>query len=504
MAGAGKAVYAKPKPTLELSGVRQLPQTTNCLACTEDGRFLGLGHTQGLSVWCAFSFISVAEWLRPQVEITFIQMTRMAEMTYLLGTVDDMGVARVFGFHSDVIHLLNIINIMEDVNIRSIFLTFDLHEGGHYGAASVSCNGAVCLEVYQFPVEQWLRELEMVLSQRKVMNHDLCTQHFLLPCNRLSGDNEAKPVGLPVAIAVWWSGCCNLLQYLLQKPPKNKTGRTFNFFGFKYYKFLQAVDRAFCNQRFFCFLEADVTPMPEMLWPNAKEILCSAVSRCTCYVALGLEDAMVCIWDRRSATPLSIVLLPEETSALSRVQFGDNWSLSAQDCEIVPVEPVGVFVLCKNGAIYTVTAGQRMQSCTIQLAERRGTIVLKDVINRATVCYLTLPTSYQTASPYSPVYALNAKQQALFIRGDQNARSSDLSERRNQSQLFVFYFSQSDIIKPHIVSHSDPPRRQTTLCYGTLEEIFNLYLEQRVHSVNERNNALEQTWRKLQETAGTM
>ncbi|MEQ2275964.1 hypothetical protein XENORESO_011644, partial [Xenotaenia resolanae] len=167
MAGPGKAVHTKQNSILEPTVVKQLPKSTNCLTCTEDGRFLGLGHTLGLSVWCASSFTHVAKWLQPQLEITFIQMTRMAEMTYLLGTIDDMGVSRVFGLHSDVIHLLSVINTMEDINVRSIFVTFDLHESGHYGAASVSCNGAVWLEIYQFPVEAWLREVEMVSAQQK-------------------------------------------------------------------------------------------------------------------------------------------------------------------------------------------------------------------------------------------------------------------------------------------------------------------------------------------------
>lgn len=47
-------------------------------------------------------------------------------------------------------------------------------------------------------------------------------------------------------------------------------------------------------------LNADVDPMPDVLWPNAKEILCSAVSKCNRYIALGLSDALVCVWDRRS------------------------------------------------------------------------------------------------------------------------------------------------------------------------------------------------------------
>jgi len=50
----------------------------------------------------------------------------------------------------------------------------------------------------------------------------------------------------------------------------------------------------------FTLFKADVAPMPDVLWPNAKEILCSAVSRCTRYVALGLDDALVCVWDRRT------------------------------------------------------------------------------------------------------------------------------------------------------------------------------------------------------------
>ncbi|XP_035992155.1 WD repeat-containing protein 93 [Fundulus heteroclitus] len=508
---AGKAGYTEQESTLELTGVTQLPENTNCLACTEDGRFLGLGHSQGLSVWCASSFTRVAEWLQPRLEVTFIQMTRMAEMTYLLGTVDDMGVSRVFGLHSGVIHLLSAINIMEGVNKRSIVVTFDLHEGGRYGAASLSCNGAVWLEVYQFPVEAWLRELEVAPSQKKEKyasegsdvkwspvtlmikifpptvpagktsdfltsclaldiirssrhqetqeSPSSCTQHFLLPCDQSTGGSRAGPAGLPVAVAVWWSGSHNLLQYSQQKAPND--GR-------------------------------DVTPLPEMLWPNAKEILCSAVSRCTCYIALGLEDALVCIWNRQSGAPLSIVLAPEGSSPLSRVQFVDSWPVSAQDCQIAPTKPVGVLVSSKNGAIYTVTTGQGMQSCTMQLIERpkdsrdlptvtmtlpflqavslvvqrSGKMFLKDVLDRSTVCYLTPPSSYRIASPYNPVYALNAKQRALFIR--------------------------------------DPPRQQTTLCHGSLEEICNLYLEQRAHSADERNKALVQTWGKLQESAAGM
>ena len=162
--------------------------------------------------------------------------------------------------------------------------------------------------------------------------------------------------------------------------------------------------------------------------------------------------------------------------------------------------------------------------------QRNGRIFLQDVINKAIVCYLTPTTSYQTASPCNPVYVLNTKQQALFIRGNQHAAElflsptltlgekhckyewlvmllksttfvkcqrifcswrfsshsgdldtscSSLSQGSSQSQLFVFRFGESDTIKRHIVSHPESPQEQKTLSHVTPEELCNLYLEQR-------------------------
>ncbi|XP_044056621.1 WD repeat-containing protein 93 isoform X3 [Siniperca chuatsi] len=561
----------KKTPTLELSSATQLPESTNCLACSEDGRYLSLGHSQGLSVWCASSLICVAEWLQDRLEITFTQMTRMAETTYLLGTVDDMGVARVFAYHCEGIHLLCVINIMENINKRSICLTFELSEGGDYGAASIGCNSALWLEVFHFPTEAWLKELKMALSQKQdpnssgdvdvkwspatvvikvkppkipagtaldgplevlqmtdLLTHCLaldvdtsnshqweelsfntdagitketnesprrCTHHFLLPCGQFPVDGKAKSQpGLPVAVCVWWSGSHNLLQYLLKKAPKNKP--------------------------------ADVEPMTDVLWPNAKEILCSAVSRCTRYIALGLDDALVCVWDRQSGSPLSVVLVSETDSAFFRMQFVDYW-LSAEDSQTFTAAKVHLLVLCKSGAIHTVTTGRGTQTCTMQHTERpkesrdlptvtasvpflpslslvmqrNGKMFLQDVISKTTVCFLIPPTSHLIATPCNPVYALNTREQTLFIKGDQDPSCSASSKEGSQSQLFIFCFGESEIIKQYIVSLPDSPRQQKTLSCVTLEETCNLYLQQRALFVDERNKAVRQTWKQLQDTA---
>lgn len=64
--------------------------------------------------------------------------------------------------------------------------------------------------------------------------------------------------------------------------------------------FLFVLER--CNLSVFdlFLIDTDVEPTPDVLWPNAKEILCSAVSRCSRHVALGLDGALVCVWDRQS------------------------------------------------------------------------------------------------------------------------------------------------------------------------------------------------------------
>ncbi|XP_071378576.1 WD repeat-containing protein 93 [Centroberyx affinis] len=578
----------KKTPTLELCGAAQLPESTNCLAYSEDGRYISMGHSRGLSVSCASSLICVSAWLQDRLEITSIQMTCMDEKGYLLGTVDDMGVARVFAYHTESIHLLKVINDTEDINQRSICLTFELSKGGDYGAASISCNGALWLEVYRFPLEAWLKDLELAASQKQAQNpsgvvdvkwspaavlmkikppkslagttvksplevlqrvdcgivfgsgqnHTIsnrqweeqeavfrstyrkyistdtdetketdesprhCTKHFLLPCGLSPGLSEAKsqPAGLPVAVCVWWSDSHNLLQYLLCRAPKDKP---------------------------------DVEPVPDVLWPNAHEILCSAVSSCTRYIALGLDAAVVTVWDRQLGLPLSVVLVSAADSAFTRMLFLDYRPVFAEDSllsQALTPAKVHLLVVCKSGATHVLTTGRGAESCATQLTERpkdsgglptviasvpflqglslvaqkNGKMFLQDVIHKTTVCYLIPPTTRLFATPWDPVYALDIKQQTLVIRGDQNPSHSDSLTADCQSQLLILRFREAAVVEPYIVALPDSPTQQTGMSFVALEEACNLYLQQRVLSVDERNKALTQRWKQLQEHVVTV
>lgn len=51
------------------------------------------------------------------------------------------------------------------------------------------------------------------------------------------------------------------------------------------------------------------------------------------------------------------------------------------------------------------------------VVQRNGKMFLQDVVNKTTVCFLIPPSTHLLATPCNPVYALSAKQHALFIRG---------------------------------------------------------------------------------------
>ncbi|XP_072321853.1 WD repeat-containing protein 93 [Eucyclogobius newberryi] len=516
-------------PLLNTSGVHQLPESATCLSLSEDGQFLSVGHARGLSLWSAASFVSVAEWSLEQIEMTSVQMNKLAEDTYLLGTIDDMGVARILISQSEIIHLISVINIMENINNRSICISFQLCQGGDYAVASMCCNGAVWLEVFHFPTESWLRELGAALSQPQDSNsstvsevqwspvaminkikplhvsntiseslsqfdsHYLvldgewtpgtCTVHFLLP---LSGV-KIKNTDLPNAVCLWWSGSKHLLQYSLQKATKNKS---------------------------------EFQHLPGVLCPNANRIVCSAVSGCTRYIALGLSDNVVCVWDRNFGSPLSV--FSDVDNAFSGIRFMDYCPASLEDSHSCSDNRLLLLLKCKSGAVYTlITAGRGRELRTLHLTERvndsgdlptvaaavpflqdlalmiqrNGQMYLQDVINKTNVCSLILPPKHAIASSCNPVFDLDRWHKTLLIQGVKDP----LSTEDGHNQLYIFRFGECDIVKPYIITSSDSTKTQKACHFTTFK-----YLHDRTLSAQERAKDVKKTWMQLQETSMTI
>ncbi|XP_034017273.1 WD repeat-containing protein 93-like [Thalassophryne amazonica] len=134
-----------------------------------------------------------------------------------------------------------------------------------------------------------------------------------------------------------------------------------------------------------------------------------------------------------------------------------------------------------TGCLPTVTASVPFLKGLCLVVQRNGKICLQDVVNRAPVCFLMPPTTHLLATPCSPIFALNNKQQTLFVQGDSDPIGSP--NGTCQCDLFVFHFTEPDIIRPYVVSLSESPKQPETMSFAALEKACDLYLHQRALSM---------------------
>ncbi|KFV60679.1 WD repeat-containing protein 93, partial [Tyto alba] len=115
-------------------------------------------------------------------------------------------------------------------------------------------------------------------SKEEIPRHALF--HFPLPSRILQAgpETEVQP-DVPAGISVHWDGSHNLCLYLLNQPLKEKV---------------------------------DPDLKPDVVWPCAAPIACSALSSCSRYLALACEDATITIWDKQLGYPLSVTAILEE------------------------------------------------------------------------------------------------------------------------------------------------------------------------------------------------
>ncbi|NXG01344.1 WDR93 protein, partial [Sakesphorus luctuosus] len=116
------------------------------------------------------------------------------------------------------------------------------------------------------------------VNKEEIPRH--ATFHFLLPSQvlQVGSDMKVQP-DVPAGIGVHWDGNHNFCLYLLNHPLKE---------------------------------QVDSDLKPDVVWPCAAPIACSAVSSCSRYLALAGEDATITIWDKHLGYPLSVTAILEE------------------------------------------------------------------------------------------------------------------------------------------------------------------------------------------------
>ncbi|KAK4821501.1 hypothetical protein QYF61_021009 [Mycteria americana] len=274
-------------------------------------------------------------------------------------------------------------------------------------------------------------------SKEEITRH--ATFHFLLPSWILQVGPEVKvQPDVPAGISVHWDGSHNLCFYLLNRPLKEKV---------------------------------DSDPKPDVVWPCAAPIACSAVSSCSRYLALACEDATITIWDKHLGYPLSVTAILEERLIRS-IHFLQS-SAAGRDETPCPGTDlacpiVQLLVLCTDSSFYLVKAPRAGKSSITLLADRPedpnlavsavvpvlafpsaalvftwdGTVSLMNTATSQTVYCFSTPPSHAVASPWQPVFTVDSVNWCLLLRGDKQQQADALAQSRaSHSTIFIFDFN---------------------------------------------------------------
>ncbi|KAM9311914.1 WD repeat-containing protein 93 [Gastrophryne carolinensis] len=550
------------QPTAEI----QVSRRVNCVAAGANGSYLFVGLSEGLRVYSLADHDWICGWEADGLEVCSLSLCHLKSRTYLVGTVDDMGIARLFYFSEEKLHFVKAINETEDLSKRTVCTKFQLSHGGDYAGFLLEGSGECWLEVYKLPKDSWLKELEhsqttvpstplpgtepptmSIMSEQKItppvllikikppkplagstyktvqeavqknedsnvfgggQNHLISSQqweqqeaiftgvyqkylglnspeipdgeasrftmfHFVSPTKILHSNTETMPPGMPNSVSVHWKGCHNFFIYLLGKSFKDKT---------------------------------DADSKPDIVWPCAAAIKFSAVSICTSYIALALENETLVVWDTKySGFPLAVVALPEER-CISSIYFVEDVA-SIRDVPAVP--RAQILVWCTDKSLYLITAAggressmvlfQESSACTddqisaitpipslpnsVLLYYRRGIVELLDVARRQAVCQFGFPPTHNLPFPWQPVYAVDTENLCLFLKANEKGAESDACS--------VFAFSLNTF----------RTQRCDTVPPQNLEQKCALLLHARLQSFPERKKQIAECWSLLRKQA---
>ncbi|XP_077989361.1 WD repeat-containing protein 93-like [Glandiceps talaboti] len=133
--------------------------TSTCLADSKDGRYIFTGLPNGLAIIDAASQSRLGQWEEDNVEITGMHVCLMTVQMYLIATIDDMGVCRLFCCAFEGLHLLKVMN-ESDSSSKTVASKCQLSHEGDYVAITLE-NGTDCwIEIHKLPRDNWIREFE--------------------------------------------------------------------------------------------------------------------------------------------------------------------------------------------------------------------------------------------------------------------------------------------------------------------------------------------------------
>ncbi|KAM8998413.1 WD repeat-containing protein 93 isoform 1-T2 [Ara ararauna] len=330
-------------------------------------------------------------------------------------------------------------------------------------------------------------------SREEMPRH--ATFHFLLPSQILQVRPGMKvQPDVPAGISVHWDGSHNLCFYLLNHPLKEKVDSDLN---------------------------------PDVVWPCAAPIVCSAVSSCSRYLALACEDTAITIWDMQLGYPLSVTTILEECLIRS-IHFLRSSAVASDETPCAGTDPacpiVQLLVLCTDSALYLVKAPRSEKSSITLLANRPqdsnlavsavmpvlafpsavlvfswdGKVSLMNTDTSQIVYCFIIPPSHSVASPWQPVFTVDSVNWCLLLRGDKQQQADALD---SCSTIFLFDFN-SYPLKEAFPQEPDLPLKSSQNL--TWFERCNIFLSDRQQSLLGLREQLPEFWGRLQAQAAAM
>ncbi|ESP05506.1 hypothetical protein LOTGIDRAFT_228061 [Lottia gigantea] len=306
------------------------------------------------------------------------------------------------------------------------------------------------------------------------------TFHFV-PSSRLSplGLEQPSQTGKPTNIIVWWTGETNIKHYSLLK-----TGKDFEF-------------------------------KPDLVWPICNKVKSTAVSKCGSFLAIGLSNGTVVMWDRYLGVEKGIVNI-EEKSSISFLKFLDSSLSATESISYPPYKTTNTACLL----IQTTSGCQYIYNTSLQtlvtlqviteedddvqvllstmkavpelllVVSKDGSLILKDVVNGNSVCQLTLPKPYSLTSPWEPIYCFGAGGQMLFVKGSYFEKNEE-GGLIDLSAVFIYQLRSFPTLDTYW-QHSR--ELSTEVIHPTLDKRINSLLRYRISQQASRKERMQERW----------
>ena len=208
-------------PLIEPSSVAEEFNKKTVMCNSDDERYAFVAYQSGeLVAFDALNFTRIADWSSEEMNACFEQLHAavIGPNIHLLAAVDDMGFARLFVFVNNAFYFVQLLNEQTEGAAKTNARKFDLSKNGDFCGLALESEGNSWLEIYKFPRDNWLREIES--AQKDLAKRQLTSETSLPAENTLE-----SPVPSDTLLEIKFSPIALVLKV---KPSSPLTGNYFS------------------------------------------------------------------------------------------------------------------------------------------------------------------------------------------------------------------------------------------------------------------------------------